>query len=141
MRTDYQRSAGFGTSKASINAGKRYEQKVTSKLHALFPDSPRLGFSLREQYPINGGYVDAAFVYHGFPLLLVEVKSQWSLDAYKQLISYAGEERSSLSYICICKIYHPHVSIPEPATCLMLDHLLLAPKGKLTIIPWSPPRR
>jgi hypothetical protein len=43
--------------------------------------------------------------------------------------------------VCICKIFHPHVPLPEVPLCLPLDQLLHAPTGRLTIVPWTPPRR
>lgn len=141
MRTDYQRSAGFGAMRASIKAGKGYEAKVVKELRSLYPDKEKLGFRLKEQYPRNGGYVDVAFTYFDIPLLLIEIKSQWSSDAYKQLLRYRGDDTPSLSLICICKTYHPHIPLPEEPICLQLDQLLHAERGRLTIIPWSGRRK
>jgi len=132
MRTDYQRPAEFGASRASTKAGKRYEEKVGGVLSVMRP----LGYTLKAQAYRNGGYVDyeLASLKH---VLLIEVKAQWSLAAFLQLAHYAGEDILSLSRVCICKVFHPHVPLPEPATCLRLDQLLLAKPGSLTIIPWS----
>ncbi len=149
-RMEYQRQPGFGATRASIKAGMRYEEKVGAALAACLascelatPDRfNRPQFRLLPQFPRNGGYVDFCLrrvlpeVERHF--YLIEVKSQWSLDAYNQLLHYAGSELSSLSRVCICKTYHPHIPIPELPQCLQLDHLLEAPPGKLTIIPWSP---
>jgi hypothetical protein len=150
MRTDYQRPAGFGATRASIKAGVKYETKVYSALCSLLnkqveanPDKfDRPQFRLLPQFPRNGGYVDfclrrilPAIDRHCY---LIEVKSQWSLDAYHQLLRYAGSELSAVSRVCICRTYHPHIPVPEAPQCLPLANLLEAPPGKLTIIPWGP---
>ncbi len=134
MRTEnqYKRAPGFGTSLASRNNGRRYEEKVGALLSHLRP----MGFTLKAQAPYNGGYVDFELKSPS-SLFLIEVKSQWSLDAYKQLNHYAGPDTSSLARICICKTHHPHIPIPETYECLPLDRLLDAKKGRLTVIPWS----
>lgn len=137
-RMEYQRLPGFGTSRASIKAGLSYERKVTQRLMAMADEGAFLDFELSRQHPIRGGYVDLALSLQGEPpRFLIEIKSQWSLDAYKQLLRYGGGELSSSSRVCICKTYHPHVPIPEPVICKPLHLLLEAPRGSLTVIPWS----
>lgn len=135
-RMDYARSLEFGATRASIKAGERYEEKVNEALgDFLRSASPSAYSSLLFQVPRYGGLCDAAFT-HGHKFL-IEVKSQWSLAAYKQLLHYGGKELPLVSRVCICKVYHPHVPIPEPVECLPLAQLLRAEKGKMTVIPWS----
>lgn len=136
MRMEYQRSAGFGASKASIKAGLKYEDKVRWWLSEFALTHAR-ALQLRAQTPRYGGYVDFTLEPFGMHLFLIEVKSQWSLDAYKQLLRYAGSELSSVSRVCICKVFHPDIPLPEPTLCLRLANLLEAPPGKMTIVPWS----
>lgn len=132
MRTEYRRPAGFGATKVAIKAGKEYEARVGAMLAHLRPS----GFTLKAQAPRRRGFIDFE-LRSPSRLFLIEVKSQWSLDAYNQLLYYANAELSYAARICICKIFHPHVPIPEPLECLPLEHLLQAKPGNLTIIPWS----
>lgn len=148
-RTAYQRSGEFGATRTALKAGKKYEAKVYSALCDLLNKTVRLNpdpynrpqFRLLPQFPRNGGLVDFCLrrllPAEDSQLFLIEVKSQWSADAALQLLRYAGSELSSVSRVCICKTYHPHIKLPEPVLCSPLDDLLLAPRGQLTIIPWA----
>ncbi len=140
-RTGYQRSGEFGASRASIKAGLSYEKKVRLKLREILTEranNDRQGWYMTTQMERNGGRVDfGLYPADKSSMYLVEVKSQWSRDAHEQLLRYGGKELPYVSRICICKVYHPHIPIPEPVTCLSLPNLLDAPTGKLTIIPWS----
>jgi hypothetical protein len=144
MRTEYRRQPGFGATKASTKAGLTYEKKVWFPIFNLLRDKllagdkTLSGWRITEQARRNGGYVDYLLELpnrnHTF---LIEVKSQWSFSAYQQLLRYAGSELSSISRVCICKLFHPNVPIPEPVECLRLENLLLAKIGKMTVIPWT----
>lgn len=158
-RTAYRRSGEFGATRTARKAGLSYEAQVHQALLALLSESseaserrpgPALEASavgeqahpltLRSQFPRNGGRVDFAIL-GPQPLFLIEVKAQWSHDAHLQLLRYAGSELSAVSRVCICKTYHPHIKIAEQVQCSPLDDLLLAPRGRLTIIPWARRKR
>lgn len=141
-KTAYRRPSGFGATKASIKAGLRYEEKVGRAVLNLvreaankLPDVTDVLFKL--QSPRYAGFVDIEVNFPGLPRFFIEVKSQWSEAAYKQILYYAGEDVHSISRVCICKVHHPHIPIPEAYECLPLDQLLTAQRGRLTIIPWS----
>jgi hypothetical protein len=139
MRMDYRRSPEYGATRASTKAGERYERLVEDVLRKTIRLNPeRKSYYILPQFPTNGGFCDFGVWPQGSPhdLFLIEVKSQWSLDAYRQLRHYASGEHSGARRVCICKVHHPNIR-PEPFECLPLPRLMDAQPGKLTIIPWS----